>query len=197
MISKFDNNLNSISASDIRSELTRVLASEDFQRSPKLSGFLEFIVEQTLEGSANRLKGYTIGVEVLGKPDTFDPELDASVRVDATRLRRALDAYFSGAGRDDGIRISVPSGTYVPLFERQSVAVPAPEKRRITGVFSALALVIFGAALGAAILFVWPGNRQSGLTSDWRPPIEQILVRNHRSAPFRFNFGRAYTLLPS
>jgi len=82
-----------IPASDVRAELARILASEDFQRSGRLSDFLTFVVEKTLCGDDADIKGYTIGIEVFGKPDSFDPETDASVRVDATRLRRALANY--------------------------------------------------------------------------------------------------------
>ena len=91
----------SIPASDIRAELARILAFDEFQRSTRLSDFLTFVVEKTLSGDDADIKGYTIGIEVFGKPDSFDPETDASVRVDATRLRRALANYYAGPGMDD------------------------------------------------------------------------------------------------
>jgi hypothetical protein len=54
-----------IPAADVRAGLARVLESEEFRRSPRLSSFLKYIVEMILEGSAKQLKGYTIGIEVL------------------------------------------------------------------------------------------------------------------------------------
>ena len=77
--------------------------------------FLRFVVETTLAGRADRLKGYTVGVEALGRRDDFDPQVDAIVRVEAIRLRAALARYYSGAGASDH-RIEMPRGGYVPQF---------------------------------------------------------------------------------
>ena len=77
------------SASEVRAALDRILASRCFQQAGRASDFLRFVVEQTLEGSGQRLKGYTIGVEVFGRPADFDAQSDALVRVEAGRLRRA------------------------------------------------------------------------------------------------------------
>ena len=41
------------SAKDILSQLDRILASSDFQRSGAMKRFLQFIVEQTLGGHAH------------------------------------------------------------------------------------------------------------------------------------------------
>jgi hypothetical protein len=56
--------------------------------------FLRFIVNETLEGRGDQLKGYTIGVSVLGKDQNFDPEQDSLVRIHAGRLRRLLHTYY-------------------------------------------------------------------------------------------------------
>ena len=47
----------------------------------------------------------------------FDPQSDAIVRVEAARLRRALETYFAGEGRKDPIVIELPTGHYVPIFQ--------------------------------------------------------------------------------
>ena len=65
-------------------------ASDVFTSSPQLASFLVFIVDALLRGQAERLKGYTIGVEVLRRDVNFDPQIDPIVRVEATRLRRAI-----------------------------------------------------------------------------------------------------------
>ena len=114
-----------IPASDVRAQLARILASEDFQRSGRLSDFLTFVVEKTLSGDDADIKGYTIGIEVFGKPDSFDPETDASVRVDATRLRRALANYYAGPGIGDPVVIDIPRGQYRPEFRRNAAAAGA------------------------------------------------------------------------
>lgn len=99
-----------------RAALDRVLASSDFASSPRLAAFLRFVVESTLEGRAEALKGYTIAVEALGRPPSFDPQSDPIVRVEATRLRRALERYYATIGADDPVIIDVPKGGYVPQF---------------------------------------------------------------------------------
>ncbi|MFG1265937.1 type IV pilus biogenesis/stability protein PilW [Xanthobacter aminoxidans] len=103
-------------SASVRAALDRVLASADFASSPRLAAFLRFVVETTLDGRADALKGYTIAVEALGRPPSFDPQSDPIVRVEATRLRRALDRYYATVGADDPVIIDVPKGGYVPQF---------------------------------------------------------------------------------
>ena len=102
---------------EIIDQLNRILLFPVFSNSMILSGFLRFIVGETLEGRANTLKEYTIGTNVLAKKVGYDPQADASVRIHAGRLRRALYEFYSGPGRSDLILISVPKGAYVPSFE--------------------------------------------------------------------------------
>lgn len=104
-------------AAIIRAELARILASDAFRAAPQLSTFLSFIVERTMEGRATELKGYTIAVEGLGRPADFNPQIDPIVRVEAGRLRRALTQYYAGEGQDSTVRITMPVGGYVPVFD--------------------------------------------------------------------------------
>jgi TolB-like protein len=111
-------------ASEVRETLARIAASDDFRASPNLTAFLKFIVERTLEGREDTIKAYTVATEVLGRPESFDPQVDPIVRVEATRLRRSLERYY---GRHaDGVTISIPRGSYVPHFGREPLA-PAPD----------------------------------------------------------------------
>jgi TolB-like protein/tetratricopeptide (TPR) repeat protein len=109
------------SADDVRAELERVLSNPCFQTSEKRRAFLRFIVEETLSGRADRLKGYTVAVDVFGRDEKFDPQADPVVRLEARRLRRDLDSYYVDAGSHDRVRISIPKGTYVPHFEWHEV----------------------------------------------------------------------------
>jgi adenylate cyclase len=176
----------SIPAADIRAGLARILESKEFKRSPRLTSFLKYIVEMTLEGSAKHLKGYTIGIEVYGKPDSFDPEQDASVRVDATRLRRVLAAYYSGQGRSEAIKISVATGTYVPSFEYQSIFAAASGNRVVDGlrklnttgyVLTALVLIAIGAVLGGVTSFLVTRNFEIQPAAGTGSQLEEILKR--------------------
>lgn len=105
--------------------LERAICGSELAGSPRLAAFLRFVVEEALAGRAETLKGYTIAVEALGRPTTFDPQADPIVRVEATRLRRALDRYYATAGAADPLRITIPKGSYAPVFV--PVDAPAPE----------------------------------------------------------------------
>src|ERR1700753_1702431 len=91
---------------EIRAELQRITASDVFNNSPQLIAFLTFVVEAALNGKSDRLKGYVIGVEVLRRDVSFDPMVDPIVRVEATRLRRALARYYAGPGAGDDVTIA-------------------------------------------------------------------------------------------
>ncbi|MGI9508522.1 MAG: hypothetical protein ACR2QJ_04135, partial [Geminicoccaceae bacterium] len=106
--------------------LRRILSSEELRSSPQLQSMLSFVVEQELAGLGAQIKAYTIAVDVLGRPQTFDPQTDSTVRVIAGRLRRSLNAYYEAEGHDDPIRIDVPKGGYRPLFQRQTRSEPLP-----------------------------------------------------------------------
>ena len=111
---------NSLSETDqkaIREQLDRLLRSRLFQRSRRRRQFLEYIVNETLAGRSHGLTGYSVALEVFGRPDTFDPVVDPVVRVEAARLRDKLREYYSGDGQRDPIRIELPKGTYAPQIE--------------------------------------------------------------------------------
>src|SRR5215831_12332346 len=84
-------------AAVVRAELDRILASELFTRSERLSAFLKFIVDETLAGRAGSLKEQVIAVEVYGKGADFITAEDPIVRVDARRLRDKLREYYATA----------------------------------------------------------------------------------------------------
>lgn len=100
----------------IRQQLAKILTSPQFANSPNLQNFLRFIVETALAGKASDIKGYTVATQVLGRKSDFDPNLDPIVRIQAGRLRRALEQYYQGQGKSAAVVIKVPKGSYVPVF---------------------------------------------------------------------------------
>jgi Tol biopolymer transport system component len=106
----------------IRAELERILASEVFSRSLQLRRFLAFIVDQRLAGQGHSIKESVLAHELYGKGTDFDGGTDPVVRVDARRLRDKLREYYEG--RSDPVVISLPKGSYVPVFEERH-ALPA------------------------------------------------------------------------
>ena len=152
----------------IRLHLERVLAGPQFANAPSMCKMLRFVVEHALAGTADRLKEYTLGVEVFGRGDNFDPRQDTIVRVQARRLRERLVDYYGVSGSADRVRISLPTGHYMPTFDWAPVmpaltsdasaalppaAAPLPSPRRRT-VLLTLGLVLAALAL-LAVLF-WP-----------------------------------------
>ncbi len=82
-------------AEEIREALERILTSADFSASERNRRFLRYVVEETLSGRADRIKGYSIAVEVFERDESFDPQVDPIVRIEAGRLRRSLDPLLS------------------------------------------------------------------------------------------------------
>lgn len=113
-----------VTADDVRSGLERIVASPDFVASDRARRFLRFVVEETLAGRADRIKAFSVAVEVFGRDESFDPQNDPVVRIEAGRLRRALERYYLLSGKDDPVFIDIPKGGYVPTFRRREVALP-------------------------------------------------------------------------
>jgi TolB-like protein len=113
------------SAEEVRAQLSRIDESDDFQASARDRKFLHYIVDETLAGRHARIKAYSIATEVFGRNQNFDAQSDPLVRIEAGRLRRALERYYLGAGHDDPILIEVPKGGYVPTFSRRITTPPA------------------------------------------------------------------------
>ncbi|WP_276122083.1 adenylate cyclase [Pararhizobium qamdonense] len=103
-------------AEDIRVQLQRVVTSSEFPSFGRGAAFLTYIVEETLAGRATRLKGFSIALEVFRRDEHFTQE-DPVVRIEAGRLRRALERYYFVAGQTDPVRIDIPKGGYVPTFK--------------------------------------------------------------------------------
>jgi TolB-like protein/Tfp pilus assembly protein PilF len=100
----------------VRAELARILSSPEFHSSDRLTHFLSFVVEHTLAGEGGQLKEYRLGVEVFGRPASYDPRLDPVVRLEARRLRARLERYYQNGGLTDPMRIEVPKGGYAASF---------------------------------------------------------------------------------
>lgn len=116
----------------VETALEQLISWPGLARSPQLARFLNYIVQAKLRGDEASIKAYAIAVDVFGRPQSFDPQSDPIVRVQARRLRAALDEYYAGDGAGSPVRINLPVGRYVPEFElrddlRPSVPVAEPE----------------------------------------------------------------------
>ncbi|NQZ12134.1 MAG: hypothetical protein HRT35_33705, partial [Algicola sp.] len=104
------------SDTEIKQELNNILTSRFFAKAQRLREFLVYIVENALNGTADRLKEYTIGVEVYGREVTFDPQTDTVVRVTASRVRNKLKQYYDSLVCHTALHIELPARAYAPAF---------------------------------------------------------------------------------
>lgn len=171
-------------AEDCRAQLHRILNSADFEATDREHRFLSHVVEETLSGRGDRIKAYTIAVEVFGRDVSFDPQSDPIVRIEAGHLRRSLERYYFTAGQADPILITIPKGGYVPAFSPRSqppiadlpeatVSVAAaksarPKAFRLWGGFLAL---VAATAVAAGAWRLTPGE-----ISPVTPEIPRVLV---------------------
>ncbi|MGH8744485.1 MAG: tetratricopeptide repeat protein [Burkholderiales bacterium] len=118
-INKLDREWSEAERTKVQVCLDKVLSSPVFSHAARQQRFLSFVVTQTLTGNTERLKGYTIGVEVFDREPTFDPTVDAIVRVEAARLRVKLREYYEVGGRSDPVRFELPKGAYAVHIELQ------------------------------------------------------------------------------
>jgi len=99
-----------------RAEVDDVLSSGVFGRTNNHVRLLTFVCEKYFEGAIDEIKEYSIAVHALGRPESFDPQVDTIVRVTAHALRKRLEDYYRGAGAGHAVHICLPPGHYVPKF---------------------------------------------------------------------------------
>jgi TolB-like protein len=171
-----DHSTSGVSAAQVRTQCDRILASKGFLRSGRQSAFLEYVVNATLEGHADRLKEFSLGIEVFDKDESFDPGVDSIVRVEASRLRSKLSEYYVGEGQGDAVRIGIPKGHYVPEF--QLADVPKVE-RSLAPSWQLLAGFVVATSIFALIFFNYWMPRQApnpAASSQQLPPSSSIAV---------------------
>jgi len=131
---------------EIRDQVGRILRSEQFGNTPVLQRALSYMVEQALEGCGAELKEIILALEVFNRGSDFDPRTDSSVRTQIGRLRQRLQSYYDGPGQGDAIVVTIPKGSYAPVFSsRGEAGAPVDTRgqpsRRVVWLLSAAALV--------------------------------------------------------
>jgi TolB-like protein/tetratricopeptide (TPR) repeat protein len=153
----------SLTEEEVRAELERLLQSPLFSQSDRLGRFLRFAIENTLAGTTDLLKEYTIGIEVYDRKPPYHPSQDSIVRTEARRLRAKLKEYYESDGRQNPVFIYFRPGTYVPLFRHNETAQDD--------------LVVKGAGVAVAVLpFVDLSNRP--LSASCAQGVTEELIHN-------------------
>jgi len=121
-------------------QLSRILESEELKIPPRAKALLTFVVDEAIAGRGRYLKAFTIATEIFGRGASFDAQNDPCVRIEAARARCGLERYYLVSGLGDPVEITIPKGTYRPVFalrtqvnrtlcETASEPYPETEKR--------------------------------------------------------------------
>ncbi len=165
----------------------RILQSDVIGERSRLRRLLRYIVIEELEGRGDALKAYSLGVDVLGRAEDFDPVADSVVRVEMNRLRQALRQYYAEYGGADPVRIDVPRGVYRPRIiytayekadaedddaEAKDDRGPSPVKSgaKLRLILATVALVAVVGGLAFAWFTVWRTETPQA------PPTESITL---------------------
>ncbi len=120
--------IDAASGIESRAQVERILQSRLFRTSEVLRHLFGYLTEKSLDGTADSLKEYTIGLDALGKPASFDPRQESVVRMHTARLRQKLAEYYRTEGADDPVIVDMPKGGFRVTFEQRrpaAISVPA------------------------------------------------------------------------
>jgi hypothetical protein len=196
-VEQVTSNHGEVSAEDrtaIQEQLERLLGNPHFSHSRRFPSFLRFVVEQTLSGQMDALKERTLGIEIFGRDADYDTASDPIVRVTAGEIRKRIAQYYQEPGHENELRVSLPSGSYVPQFHWPNAAggeaavqaletvVPVPVEapvvetlppvRRRRPVLLVTAGLVVAAILGAAAVLLWQyAERPVSVDAFWSPVL--------------------------
>jgi hypothetical protein len=108
--------------------LQRVIASPRLKRAARMREFLLFIGQRSIRDGCDQIHEQEIGCEVFGRPAGYDTSVDNIVRVNATDLRKRIDEYFANDGAHETLVLSIPRGSYKPVFRLRSIEPERVEK---------------------------------------------------------------------
>ena len=124
----------------IQEQLERLLSNSHFNQSRRFPSFLRFVIDQTLLGQTDLLKERTLGIEIFGREADYDTASDPIVRVTATEIRKRIAQYYQEPGHEAELRVSLPSGSYVPQFHWPQAAKESRPASVVTVPAAAMAI---------------------------------------------------------
>src|SRR5579863_5845010 len=174
-----------------RAQVERIFQSKTFRSSDVLRHLLSYLVDASLAGTADDLKEYTVAVDALGKPSSYDPRQESAVRMQVGRLRQKLTEYYRTEGVDDPIVVDLPKGGFRVVFEPRKAAfdqipVPEPVTEEIPSagwrrreIVLAISLAIALGALGLTAFYAthfWRVDKTTTAEAvvPWTPEIQQL-----------------------
>ena len=145
-----------INGEKARLALQQVLESDTFARSEQLRAFLRYVCERSFAGHGKEINEYSVAVEALGRPTTFAPSEDSTVRRAAYELRLKLQKYYESERPEAPVRIELPKGSYTPRFAEAAERAVEPQplaKSRLPlmPLLAGSVILILLASLGVAL----------------------------------------------
>ena len=110
----------------------RISISAAFVRSPRLAHLLLYLGEQAILDRKYLLTEQSLASAVFDRKTNFDPAADTIVRSQMVRLRQRLEDYFRDEGHSEHLRVSIPKGGYVPVFEETPPATAKEQPESLT-----------------------------------------------------------------
>jgi hypothetical protein len=169
-----------------QTQIQRLLQSRVFRTSEVQRNLLSYLAEKSLAGGAHTLKEYTVGLDVLGKPPSYDPRQESVVRMHIARLRQKLAEYYRTEGAEDPIIVDLPKGGFKVTFESRPLVVPEmapamPPSHRLERILAAC-LAVTIACGGYFGIRLWLIERSQGpvnasgsrAASAWTPELQQL-----------------------
>jgi len=173
-----------------RAQIDRILQSEALRSSDGLRRLLRFLADKSLSGEADQLKEFAIGIDAFGKPPTYDPRHDSTVRIQVGRLRQKLVEYYQSEGKDDPFVVELPKGRFKlnwnPRPERDdsfspSVLLPdailnptAPTRSRALLWTSLALIVVSGFAIYLGLQLQTERQETKVYRAEWSPEVAAI-----------------------
>jgi hypothetical protein len=167
-----------------QTQVQRIVQSKAFRTSEVQRNLLAYLADKSLSGTADGLKEYTVGLDVFGKPASYDPRQESTVRMHVGRLRQKLAEYYRTEGVDDPIVVDLPKGGFKVVFEPRAEApqpaAPAPvaaaPSYRREFILAAALLVSLVCAIFFAVKY-WSVARTSSSASAptmWTPELQEL-----------------------
>ncbi len=165
---------------EARLQIQRIIDSELFRSSGIQRRLFKYLAEKSLAGEADQLKEYAVGVDALGKPETYDPQQDSTVRIQSSRLRQKIIEYYQTIGQADPVVIDFPRGHFKLVFTPRESPPAQPFEhaslkwRRLFLAAVAALIVASGLGLYWRMSLVRLEQSTVNTTEAWQPALEEF-----------------------
>jgi hypothetical protein len=165
------------------SEVERILQSNVMHTSEVSRRLLKFLAEKSLSGEADHLKEYTVAIDALDRPTTYDPRHDSTVRIQMGRLRQKLGEYYRTEGKDSQTVVDLPKGRFkLTCVVRTSSPIALGSFNR--GTLSPTFVWVIGSVLMCLLVtttlfalrsgFGGTASRSGFASKDWNRDLEEL-----------------------